>query len=701
MLRARLIALYLPQFHPIPENDGWWGKGFTEWTNVAKARSLFTGHHQPNIPGDLGLYDLRVPYAREAQAEIAKDYGIEGFCYWHYWFGGGKRLLERPFNEVLQSGSPDFPFCLAWANHSWSGVWHGCPDRILIEQTYPGKEDIIAHFYAMLPAFRDPRYMKIDNRNIFAVYKPRDLRGPKEFIETWRELAIKEGLSGFYFIAMVDYPWDPPEDGYDAFTTNPPVAMVTRQNVPPLNGETGLQSEGTKLPQIYSYESFVTNAFPGKIRGKDFFPCVVPNWDNTPRSGVNGFVLHESTPELYGRHLSDAVELVADRSPDQRIVFIKSWNEWAETNYLEPDLRWGKAYLKTTVETVAKGGSDALRVHFINVRTMHHSAHSGYDRFMDYIPNDPLPSSNKWKIMPEDKRKQAYADARAHITWYNTNDLEMETNVNAFEPDSLRHICHFLYGENSVCHIDKSLNPQKKIFVTFHQPPEAHQQFILTRAPLKNIDGIIVVGTNQVHFFEQYVERSKIHLVPHGVDVDFFKPDDSMPKDPNKILFVGNWLRDFETLKHVANILRSSSPEIIIDVVTLERNRALFEGIENIRFHTGLSEDELLNKYQSASLLLIPMKDCTANNSVLEGMACGLPIVTTDIGGIRDYVDEDCAVLCRPADAEGMAGAVLDLRNDRGRMAGMSKGVRKKAAQFSWPLVAKTLLEAYAVSFTR
>jgi Glycosyltransferase WbsX len=352
-LKARLIAFYLPQFHPIPENDKWWGKGFTEWTNVAKGRPLFIGHQQPNFPADLGFYDLRVPESRMAQAELARRYGIEGFCYWHYWFAG-KRLLERPFNEVLKSGEPDFPFCLAWANHTWSGIWHGCPDRVLIEQTYPGLEDFTAHFYAMLNAFRDPRYMKVDNRNIFCIYRPFDLGEPKLFMDTWRELAAKEGIAGFYFVAITDYPWKRPEDGYDAFTTNPPVAMLTYQGVKSLNEEIErtFPHEKPQLPKIYSYETFVRNAFPGRTRRKEFYPCVVPNWDNTPRSGVNGFVLHGATPDLYAEHLREAVGLVADRAPDHRVVFVKSWNEWAETNYLEPDLRWGKAYLEKTLNGI-------------------------------------------------------------------------------------------------------------------------------------------------------------------------------------------------------------------------------------------------------------------------------------------------------------------------------------------------------------
>lgn len=359
-MRARLIAHYLPQFHPIPENDLWWGKGFTEWTNTAKATPLFPGHNLPNIPADLGYYDLRVAESREEQAELARQYGIEGFCYWHYWFGGGKRLLERPFSEVLRSGKPNFPFCLAWANHTWSGIWHGCPDRILIEQTYPGVNDYKAHFYCMLDAFTDQRYMKIDGRNVFCIYRPTDFKDAKIFMDTWRDMANREGAPDFFFIGIADYPWSMPEDGYDGFTTNPPVGQLPYQGIKSINEEIEREilaanpglTVPPRLPQIYTYETFVQNAFPEVTRRREFFPCVMPNWDNTPRSGRNGFVLQDSTPELFRRHLEDAIGLVQHNDSDHRVIFVKSWNEWAEGNYLEPDLAWGRAYLEATLQTI-------------------------------------------------------------------------------------------------------------------------------------------------------------------------------------------------------------------------------------------------------------------------------------------------------------------------------------------------------------
>ena len=353
-MKARLIAHYLPQFHPIPENDRWWGKGFTEWTNTAKAKKLFPDHSVPNIPADLGYYDLRVSETRIQQAELAQAYGIEGFVYWHYWFGDGKRLLERPFLEVLRSGTPEFPFCLAWANHTWSGIWHGTPDKILIKR--PWENDIKAHFYSLLDAFKDPRYIKLNGRNIFCVYRPSDLLNADIFMSIWRDLARKENAPDFHFIGIVDYPWSTKGLEYDGYTTNPPVGQLPYQKVQNINNEvrnTLPENELNKpLPQIYSYQQFIDNAFPDATRNEKFYPCVMPNWDNTPRSGENGFVLQESTPALYEKHLREAIDLVKNRRYDENLIFVKSWNEWAEGNYLEPDLKHGHAYLQATLNAL-------------------------------------------------------------------------------------------------------------------------------------------------------------------------------------------------------------------------------------------------------------------------------------------------------------------------------------------------------------
>jgi len=378
-LNARLLAFYLPQFHPIPENDKWWGPGFTEWTNVARARPLFRGHYQPRLPADLGFYDLRVAEVREQQAELARNAGIEGFVYYHYWFGGGRRLLQRPFTEVVSSRRPDFPFCLCWANETWSGVWHGASDRVLVEQTYPGKQDIEEHFLALLEAFGDERHVKVDGKPLFVVYRPLLLEDGVRFIEQWRELGEKYGLPGFHFVAHLlphEVGWNYRESGFDGavisntfkswmsspvdilrrhlrrggasrLTAGTLLSFAYRESLHRMHKATG------RFANVISYADAMAFFLEPDIADPDTYPCVVPNWDNTPRSRFRGVVLHHSTPALFKRHLQETVAAVADRAPERRLIFVKSWNEWGEGNYLEPDRRFGHEYLEVVREVVA------------------------------------------------------------------------------------------------------------------------------------------------------------------------------------------------------------------------------------------------------------------------------------------------------------------------------------------------------------
>ena len=348
----RPIALYLPQYHPIPENDAWWGKGFTEWTNVTKAKPLYKGHWQPRFPADLGFYDLRVPEVREAQAELAKQYGIYGFCYWHYWFGG-KRILERPFTEMVTSGKPDFPFCVGWANQTWKGRWHGLSNnKVLIRQTYPGKEDHVAHFYSLLDAFTDDRYIEINGNKLFFIFSPKELENPKLFIDTWRELAVKEGIKGFHFVGMhMAHDWRPEEEGYDAMLAGiielqkyktPPPTLSLRQRI--RNKLASPRYE--ELPEILSYKKYVEQYHIELPLRPDQYPWIVPDWDNTPRAGSSGWLFEDSTPELFEELALKSLKETENKPADEKIVILKSWNEWAEGNYLEPDHKHGHAYLE-------------------------------------------------------------------------------------------------------------------------------------------------------------------------------------------------------------------------------------------------------------------------------------------------------------------------------------------------------------------
>lgn len=346
--KARLIAFYLPQYHPVEANDKFWGKGFTEWTNVTKAKPLYWGHQQPKLPADLGFYDLRVPEAREQQAMLAQEYGIEGFCYWHYWFGNGERVLEKIFNEVLASGQPDFPFCLGWANESWTGRWHGLDKQVIFEQKYPGTKDFEQHFYTVLPAFKDKRYIQINGKPVFMVYQPKQIKpNAQTFINLWNELAKKEGLDGIYFIG-IENKWQPDEDGFDACTSTAPHFIKKAKNQFLFLLKTLLFN---RLPLIYSYKKLMLLE-KNRVLRKNEYPVVVTNWDNTPRSKYNGFILSNSTPENYKDWLNNAIDKVKDRNDDEKVVFLKSWNEWAEGNYLEPDRKLGLKYLEITKEVI-------------------------------------------------------------------------------------------------------------------------------------------------------------------------------------------------------------------------------------------------------------------------------------------------------------------------------------------------------------
>lgn len=348
---ARFIAFYLPQFHPVPENDEWWGKGFTEWVNVAKARPLFRGHKEPHIPADLGFYDLRLPEVRQAQADLAREAGIEAFCYYHYWFGNGRQLLERPFNEVVASGKPDFPFCLAWANHSWyKKLWDPSgkkADTLLAEQTYPGDEDYIAHFNALLPAFKDKRYLRVNGKLFFVIFDVVGFPDAARFVELWQQLARENGLGGFYF-AATDY-----DSRYRE--KNMAAGVDAIYNVDHFNIHHHLSRFGKLVhlferkvlhrPTAFDYRKAMPYMINADCRDRDVIPCIAPNWDHSPRSGTNAIILKNSTPELFGELARQAIETVKDKPEEEQIIMLKSWNEWGEGNYMEPDLEFGHGYI--------------------------------------------------------------------------------------------------------------------------------------------------------------------------------------------------------------------------------------------------------------------------------------------------------------------------------------------------------------------
>ena len=344
--RPHVLAFYLPQFHQVPENDAWHGRGFTEWTVVARSKPLFPEHQQPHLPGELGFYDLRVPETRYRQARLAREHGITGFLYYHYWFSG-KRMLGRPLDEVLASGKPDFPFALCWANESWFRRWQSSDDEMLVEQEF-SEEDDLEHIRWLITCFKDPRYIRIGGRPLLAVYRAQLLPEPKRTVDLWRRECEAAG---------VEHPWlvmfetgensgAPSGFGFDA----------SAEFVP--HGLDVLLDESHRSRTDASFSSFEYDDVAAAYLDRSTvdwqrFPCVATGWDNSPRRQAGeAFILRNATPKGYGRWLAEAVTRQAKSGGRDGIVFVNAWNEWAEGAHLEPDARWGRAYLETTREVM-------------------------------------------------------------------------------------------------------------------------------------------------------------------------------------------------------------------------------------------------------------------------------------------------------------------------------------------------------------
>jgi hypothetical protein len=361
--QIQFLAYYLPQYHPIPENDLWWGKGFTEWTNVAKAKPLFKGHKQPLLPADLGFYDLRVPEVQEAQAQLAKEYGIDGFIYYQYWFGNGKMLLEKPAEAMLKNKNIDFPFCFCWANETWKGIWHGLdnPD-VLIKQEYNGYQDYCNYFKYLLPFFKDKRYIIVDNKPMFHIYRVQEIPDVNVFIETFNKLAIQEGFDGIYFIngsisnseEIVVNENIYGEVGVDVFqkiryksgfifSKIRYIGWLERK----IKTFFGFTNEiGKRLKPIVIDYSKGVEKMNVQLLHKKYIPCVFPNWDNSPRSGKKSLIFKNGNPKSWQKHLQKSVNELIKNNGNPPFIIIKSWNEWAEGNHLEPDVKFGHQWLE-------------------------------------------------------------------------------------------------------------------------------------------------------------------------------------------------------------------------------------------------------------------------------------------------------------------------------------------------------------------
>lgn len=355
-LPVRLIAFYLPQFHPIPENDKWWGKGFTEWTNVKPATPQFVGHYQPRVPAELGYYDLRSKEVQHRQVELAKLYGISGFCFYLYWFGG-KRLLELPVQNYLENHDLDLPFCVCWANENWSRRWDGLDNEILTKQNHSPEDDLafIEHVSIYL---KDSRYIRIKGKPLLIVYQPALFPSIRKTVECWRKWCCDNNIGDIYIAYTQSFESVNPEkygfDGAIEFPPNNSVPPVITDRIKPLNPEfSGI---------VYDWNIFVERSRKYKKPDYPLFRGVCPSWDNTARRKSKAGIFYGSTPDKYGEWLENASIDTVRRflDPSERLVFVNAWNEWAEGAYLEPDQRYGYAYLQATRDALERVNAKSI-----------------------------------------------------------------------------------------------------------------------------------------------------------------------------------------------------------------------------------------------------------------------------------------------------------------------------------------------------
>jgi lipopolysaccharide biosynthesis protein len=358
--QLRTIAINLPQFHPIPENDLWWGKGFTEWTNVTKAKPLFEGHYQPHLPADLGFYDMRLMETLMAQAELARQYGIHGFCYYYYWFNG-KRMLNAPLDKMLSEGKPDFPFMCCWANENWTRTWDGQEQQILIKQEHSFEDDLLHIRFLIKSYFSDSRYIRVDDKPFFVIYRPSLFPDIKKTVGIWREEAEKAGLKGLYlgYMQSFNFKSSPSEFGFDcAIEFQPDFKNLPAPETPSqkekLLKKLGISESVHFRNTLISYPKYVNNLLALNQPTPDTYKTVSPMWDNSARRQSGATIFTESSPGAFEQWLSHAAKLSMEAQNPEPFLFINAWNEWAEGNHLEPCQKYGLGYLQATGRVLSK-----------------------------------------------------------------------------------------------------------------------------------------------------------------------------------------------------------------------------------------------------------------------------------------------------------------------------------------------------------
>jgi O-antigen biosynthesis protein len=682
----KLIAFYLPQFHPIPENDEWWGKGFTEWTHVSRATPQFVGHYQPRLPGELGFYDLRVPEIQKRQVELARKYGIFGFCFHYYWFGG-KRLLDLPLKQFLGDPDLDFPFCLCWANESWTRRWDGLDHEVLIAQAH-SPEDDLAFIEDIEPALRDRRYIRVNGRLLLVVYRPGLLPDPKASAQRWRDYCARKSLGGLYLVAVQAFETEDPRPlGFDAAVEFPPHALGAGASV--LNPQMKIVNPNYQ-GVICDYSYLIESA--KKISRADFtlFRGVCPSWDNEARKPGKGMTYQNSTPALYQEWLAEACGFAAKESdPDKRLVFINAWNEWSEGAYLEPDRRYGYAYLQATANALnefTKSANPGLEIVFVS----HDAANAGAQRlFLTLI---------EWLRDTKGVRPKIILRHGGPLVpkFYQLGPVLELDSLFSFNTERIKEkLLRFCGNSNSLVYINTLVSGDVAAHLSRLQIPiitHAHElenaikrwcvkeelehligltdHFIAASPPVaRNLESTHRVSrerTTTVHAFIKCQEKNSNPLSRIAI-----RRQKRLPEEGFIIFGCGttDWRKGPDLFIDVADQANRLGLKdgyffwVGIDTGELEELQAKIRklNLQHRVFFLGEVQDAR-SYFAAGDVFLLTSREDPFPLVCLEAADCGLPIICFDkVGGMPDFVQNDAGYVVPFNDTRGMAEKVAFL----------------------------------------
>jgi glycosyltransferase involved in cell wall biosynthesis len=681
----KLIAFYLPQFHPIKENDEWWGKGFTEWTNVSKALPQFKGHYQPHLPGELNFYDLRIPEVMERQVDLAKTYGIYGFCFHYYWFDG-RRILDKPVDQFIESNI-EFPFCLCWANENWTRSWDGEENEILLEQNY--KNDDLKQFIVDIEKyFADSRYIRIDNKPLLIIYRPSLIPNLKKIVSGWRAYCKENGIEDIYILGVYVKSWgysNHKKYGLDGMLEFPPHSMYE-------SGATIMNDKVSKVNKnfnglVFDYKEYVENEKYFSANVKELYKGISPSWDNTPRRGDAATIYHGSTPELYKKWLIDIINHTKRVfTKEKQIVFLNAWNEWAEGAHLEPDRKYGYAYLEATREAIIETSKKKKnrKILVVGHDAFQHGAQILLLNIVKY-----LNKRFKYKVYVVLKNSGELLDefkkvSKVYILNNGDSDKEIKHIIQKIKNEGVEHAIANTVITGNIVRIIKEEN--MKVVSLVHELSGVIKQY---RA-INNVKDILTYS-DKIIFPSEFVKKDietmvtvnkdKVIVCPQGL---FFKnqynnnydeakkilrKEMNLPKNSKIVLGIGyaDKRKGIDIFINIANKFESEKELFFIwigkkDISFWEKNN-LEEKIEKTKNIILLDYQQDLSLYYSGSdIFLLTSREDPFPNVVIDALDAGLPVVGFEnAGGFSDIVHNDTGRLVPYLDLEIMEQSCREL----------------------------------------